>query len=99
MAAAHQDDEVFLVRGAGRELEDPEARDGVLRAIAEGSGGTYLGESPSARALSDLAFQKPEVVRVNKHRDLELWSTWITLLAAAVFLSLEWIIRRKNGLL
>jgi hypothetical protein len=99
MAAAHTDDELFIVRGAGRELEDPEARDGLLRSIASATGGSYLGEDPSERALADLTFQTPEVIRINKHRDVELWSTWITLAAAALFLSLEWTIRRRSGLL
>lgn len=96
---AMQDEEVFLVRGAARELEDPEARDGLLRAIADASGGRYLGESPSTAELSALPFSAPEVVRVNKHHDLELWSTWLTLLCATLLLSIEWALRRRYGLL
>ena len=98
---APSDDEGFVVRGAARELEDPEARPQLLSAIAEATGASYLGEAAdvSSGKLTDLAFQLPQITRINKHRDVELWSTWITLAAAAVFLSLEWTLRRRRGLL
>jgi uncharacterized membrane protein len=98
LAAASQDEEVFVVRGATRELEDAEARDGLLRAVAEASGGRFLGVAPASSELASLPFQKPQVIRVNQHRDLELWSTWLTLAAAALFLSAEWWIRRRTGM-
>lgn len=95
LAAANTDDEVFLVRGGGRELEDAEARDGLLRAIADATGGSFKGPGDS---LSGLNFLEPEVVRVNRHRDVELWSTWITLALAAIFFASEWGLRRRWGL-
>ncbi|MSP62015.1 MAG: hypothetical protein EXR72_17125 [Myxococcales bacterium] len=94
-AAAHHDEEVFLVRGGGRELEEAEARDDLLRAVAEATSGQHRGP---AEAWGGLTFLEPEVVRVNKHRDVELWSTWITLLFAALFLSSDWTLRRRWGL-
>jgi hypothetical protein len=36
-------------------------------------------------------------VRVNRHRDVELWSRWWMLLAAAVCLSANWALRRRWG--
>ncbi len=93
--AVHQDDEVFLVRGGGRELADAEARDDLFREIAKVTGGDFRGPDDD---LAGLRFREPEVVRVNKHQDLELWSTWITLVAAALLLSLEWGLRRRWGL-
>ncbi len=95
LQAAMQDDEVFLVRGGGRELEDAEARDDLLRSVADATGGSFIGPHGS---LAGLSFHEPEVVRVDRHRDVELWSTWLSLLAAALLLSADWTLRRRWGM-
>jgi uncharacterized membrane protein len=89
-----EEDEVFLVRGAGRELEEPEARDDLLRAVASASGGSF--KSPGA-SLDGLSVWPPRVVRVNQHRDVELWSRWWMLAVAAGCLALNWALRRRWG--
>jgi hypothetical protein len=89
-----EEDEVFLVRGAGRELEEPEARDELLRAVAAASGGRY--HEPDA-SLAGLTFWPPKVVRVNAHRDVELWSRWWMLALAAGCLGFNWALRRRWG--
>ena len=89
-----EEDEVFLVRGAGRELEEPEARDDLLRAVASVSGGSFRGPGES---LDGLAFWPPRVVRVNQHRDVEVWSRWWMLAVAAGCLALNWALRRRWG--
>ena len=53
---------MFLVRGAGRELEEPEARDDLLRAVATATGGSFRGPGES---LDGLQLWPPRVVRVN----------------------------------
>jgi hypothetical protein len=88
------EDAVFLVRGAGRELEEPEARDELMRAVAAATGGSFLGPGES---FAGLSLHPPRVVRVNKHRDLELWSGWWVLLVAAACLSANWALRRRWG--
>jgi hypothetical protein len=88
------EEEVFLVRGAGRELEEPEARDDLLKQVAAATGGKFMGPGDS---WSGLLFHPPRVVRVNKHRDLELWSGWWVLLVAAACLSANWALRRRWG--
>ena len=93
--AMNSDDEVFLVRAAGKELDDPEARDALLRDVASASGGEYRAPGQS---LEGVPMKPPRVVRVNRYRDLELWSTWMSLLAAALLLSAEWGLRRRWGL-
>jgi uncharacterized membrane protein len=87
-------DQVFLVRGAGRELEEPEARPDLLRQIAAATGGSFRGPGES---LDGLAFHPPRVVRVNEHHDVELWSGWWVLALAAVCLSANWALRRRWG--
>ncbi|HEX4460848.1 MAG TPA: glutamine amidotransferase, partial [Polyangia bacterium] len=89
-----EEDEVFLVRGAGRELEEPEARDDVLRALAAATDGSF--RSPG-QPLGDVKLWPPRVVRVNQHRDVEVWSRWWMLLVAAGCLSLNWALRRRWG--
>jgi uncharacterized membrane protein len=89
-----EEDEVFLVRGAGRELEEPEARDDLLRAVSSVSGGRFLGPGES---LDGLSFWPPRVVRVNQHRDVEIWSRWWMLAVAAGCLALNWALRRRWG--
>ena len=49
------------------------------------------------QALGTLKLHPPRVVRVNRHRDLELWSRWYVLLIAAVCFSLNWALRRRWG--
>ena len=91
-----EEDEVFLVRAGGRELEEPEARDDLLRRVSAATGGSYhlLDEG---LVFSGMRFHPPRVVRVNKHRDVELWSRWWMLLIAAGCLGLNWALRRRWG--
>jgi uncharacterized membrane protein len=91
---ATEEEEVFLVRGAGRELEDPEARDDLLRQVADATGGKFF--APGA-PLASLRFHDPRVVRVNEHRDVEVWNKWWVLAVAAVCLALNWALRRRWG--
>jgi hypothetical protein len=44
-----------------------------------------------------LNFHPPRVVRVNRHRDFELWSGWWTLVVAAACLTANWALRRRWG--
>jgi uncharacterized membrane protein len=88
------DDEVFIVRDAGRELEEPEARPGLLAALASATGGRALGEG---ERFDGLPIGPPRVLRSNSHRDLPLWSGWWTLVFGALCLGLEWLLRRRWG--
>jgi hypothetical protein len=89
-----EEDEVFLVRGAGRELEEPEARDDLWKALAAASGGSFVGPG---EALGAPKLWPPRIVRVNQHRDVEVWSHWWMLLLAAGCLSVNWALRRRWG--
>ena len=91
---ATEEQDVFLVRGAGRELEEPEARDDLLKLVAQATSGTFRGPGET---LAGLAFHPPRVVKVNKHRDVELWSRWWVLAIAAVCLGANWALRRRWG--
>jgi hypothetical protein len=92
-----EEEEVFLVRGAGKELETPEARDDLLGALAKASGGQLLKAPDEGRALADLPLHPPRIERVNHYRDVALWSGWWMLLACAGALAADWSLRRRWG--
>jgi uncharacterized membrane protein len=87
------DETVFAVP-IGRELGAPAARDETLRAVAEASGGRFLDEPAS---LPELKVHPPRVVRIGRHREVELWSRPVVLLFAIACLGGEWLLRRRYG--
>ena len=89
--------DIFVVRDAGVELEQPAADEALLQAIAAATGGTYLGEAEALPA--DLAFDEPRIVRVDHRADVELWSRPALLFLALLFLGIEWGLRQRSGYL
>lgn len=93
--AALHDEAVLVVRAAGRELDQPEARPELLRAVAEATGGRFLRLSDG---WSNLNFRPPRIARIDREHDIELWSTGWSLVLAALFFFSEWALRRLWGL-
>jgi hypothetical protein len=91
-----EDTEVFVVRGAARELENPEADDRLLQQLSRATSGVARSYADRA-GLSGLNFQPPHIVHVNQHRDIELWNNWAVLLLGVVCFSLNWMLRRRWG--
>jgi uncharacterized membrane protein len=89
------DDTVIAVAVAGRELSAPAARDETLRAVAQASAARFL-EEPAA--LPEVTVHPPRVLRIGKHREVELWSRPAVLLFALACLAGEWLLRRRYGL-
>jgi uncharacterized membrane protein len=87
------DETVFAVP-IGRELGAPGARDETLRALAEASGGRFFDEPSS---LPEVKVHPPRVVRIGRHRELELWNRPAVLLFALACLGGEWLLRRRRG--
>jgi uncharacterized membrane protein len=86
------DEQTFVVRPEGRELEDVVSRDGVLREIAAATGGLYTNGQ-----LGSPAVRKAREVRVGSLRTIELWSSPFLLFVAVVLLGTEWALRRRAG--
>jgi hypothetical protein len=89
--------DIFLVRDGGTELDRPVGDPATLEAIATATGGTALGaidELPS-----DLAFDPPRIVRVDRRTDVELWSRPGLLVLVIGLLGLEWLLRQRSGYL
>jgi uncharacterized membrane protein len=89
--------DIFLVRDGGTELDRPTGDEQLLSLIATTTGGSYLGGADVIR--SDLAFDAPRVVRVDRRADIELWSRPGLLVVAILLLGLEWLLRQRSGYL
>ena len=89
--------DIFLIRDATAELDEPTGDLGRLAAIAAGSGGRSIGAADSLPA--DLTFDAPRVVRVDKRADVELWSRPLLIALLLFLLGSEWLLRQRSGYL
>lgn len=90
------DDGLFAVEAFNLELIDPRARHDALRQIAERSRGVFV-TATTADSLFDALNDVPQ--RVAARRELPLWNraalTWIII----GLLGMEWLIRKRSGML
>ena len=86
------EEQTFVVRAGGPELDDVAARDRVLRELAQLSGGSYAFEE-----LGHVAVRPSREVRVGRQETVEIWSTPPLLLLALALLTVEWVLRRRAG--
>jgi hypothetical protein len=87
--------DLFLVRAASAELEEPAGRPEILEAVSVATGGRARGAADARPAA--LAFEPPRIVRVDRRADVELWSRPWLLAIALLLLGLEWGLRRRGG--
>jgi len=90
------DEDPFIVAADPVELRETRARPETLKALSEASGGRAR---TLADGLDDLVRREPQVSRVNRRKDVPLWSNAFWLLLAILFPSAEWYLRRRWGLL
>jgi hypothetical protein len=87
--------DIFLVKETGKELDQPQGDPETLQMLAQITNGTALG---AITALpSDLRFDTPRVVRVDRRADVELWNRPGVLLLMVLLLGLEWFLRQRSG--
>jgi uncharacterized membrane protein len=86
------EEQTFVVRAGGPELDDVAARDKVLRELAQVSGGSYAFED-----FGKVAVRPSREVRVGRQQSVEIWSTPPLLLLGVALLVLEWTLRRRAG--
>jgi hypothetical protein len=89
--------DIFLVRDGGSELDRPVGDLATLESMSRTTGGAALG--PVDTLPSDLTFDAPRVVRVDRRTDVELWSRPGLLLLIIGLLGLEWLLRQRSGYL
>jgi len=85
-------DETFVVRAAGPELDDVAARDRVLRELAQVSGGEFRTEK-----LPPLSVRPSREIRVGRQETVEVWSRPPLLVVGLALLLIEWTLRRRAG--
>jgi hypothetical protein len=89
--------DIFLVRDASTELDQPAGDPQALQAIALATGGTFVGAVD--RLPAGLEFDPPRVVRVDRRADVELWSRPGLLILLVGLLGAEWLLRQRSGYL
>jgi hypothetical protein len=88
-------DRWIYVGGAYRELTDPRLNEGVLRRLAQASGGQYAPMSDASRIVSALETAVPPD---QEPETRDAWQTpWVLALVVAL-LCVEWMLRRRWGL-
>jgi hypothetical protein len=86
------EEQTFVIRPEGRELEDVISQRAVLQEIASLTGGElYDGR------LGTPSLRPPRQVRAGNLKTVELWSNPLLLLLAICLLATEWALRRRAG--
>lgn len=93
---ALEDGDVFVVATDPVELRQTAARRAPLAAVVEAGGGTLR---TLDEGLDGLARVEPRVLKVNRRRDVPVWSSAWWLLLGVLLPSVEWFLRRRWGLL
>jgi len=83
------------VRGAGPEDADAAPRPELLSALAETTGGGF--EAIPGGDLPKLSLADPEVVEIGRRKALPIWDRAWYLVALALALAGEWVLRRRWG--
>lgn len=85
----------FVVYEDDRELENPAANLGLLRQMAELTGGAFL---PPEQLVKHLRTFDPKVYTQSVSQvEHKLWDNWPFFLAFVTILTLEWIFRKRLG--
>ncbi len=85
-----------VVEAASLEMDQPEQNEGLLRRLAAMTGGKYLLPSQFAGLPALIPDRHTETETRVEH---ELWDAPLPLVLFMVFLVLEWILRKRKGLL
>lgn len=89
-------EDVFVVATDPIELRETRARRGTLEALADAGQGRMLEIDGD---LDGLARLEPQVVKVNRRRDVAVWASAWWLLLCILLPSAEWFLRRRWGLI
>lgn len=90
------DEGMFAVEAFNIELVDPRARFDVLRQIAAASGGTFSTLSGADSVLMEINLSPRQS---EERRELPLWNRASIVWLIIALLSLEWIVRKRSGML
>ncbi len=86
---------LFSLGEYSKELADLRVQEVLLRSISKTSGGRYI----SPDSLSDLpAAVAGQARAVTESKEIEIWNDPYTLMAILLFLSVEWSVRKRKGM-
>lgn len=88
---------VFVIESRSLELTRAAPRPDILKSIAELTGGHAL--DTSTNVFDQLATIDPEVVEVDRRRNIELWDNAWALVALVAIFAADWALRRRSGYL
>ncbi|MBL8817175.1 MAG: hypothetical protein JNL58_14195 [Planctomyces sp.] len=88
----------FHVNARDPELDSPGADPGLLREIANASGGSLLSADELRQRLESWAEDGLPGIDVKRRERLSLWDNWFVLLAIVATMASEWGVRKKRGL-
>ncbi len=89
-------DAAFVVESLALERQKPELDEALLKKVAAAGGGKYYTPDAVAQWMRSLP-NNP--LNVRSEQEIELWDAPLFLLLFIVPLSLEWILRKRKGLL
>ena len=85
----------LLADDQGADVEQAELRSGLLRQVANETGGKYYALSQAARLADDVNYTESGVTQRDAH---DLWDMPIVFLLLVTLLGAEWFYRRRRGL-
>lgn len=88
---------VFVIEARSIELTRGSPRPDLLAAVAEQTGGRALDLEPGV--WGGLRIADPDVVEVDRRRNVEVWDNAWALAIGVVLLAVDWAVRRRRGYL
>jgi hypothetical protein len=89
-------DTAFVVESLALEKQRPELDESMLQKIASAGGGKYY----SPDTLANWAKSLPNnALVIRNEQEIELWSNWRLLAVFLTPLFIEWLVRKRKGLL
>ena len=88
-------DRWLYVGGSDRELADPRMNAGVLRRLAQATGGRFIGPDEVSQVATWL---DSDTARVGERSRRELWHQPWVYAALVLIVATEWVLRRRWGL-
>lgn len=89
---------VFVVESRSIEIARAAPRPDLLKAIADATGGRAL-DVTSALSPENLRVVDPDVVEVDRRRNIEIWDNAWALAAMVAIFAADWALRRRSGYL
>jgi uncharacterized membrane protein len=88
---------IFNISSENEEFKDTSIGKDILARLAESSGGKVI-ELPAKNPEENISIENPPVIKLAGKRQIPLWDNGYVFMAMLVTVSVEWWIRKRNGL-